>query len=520
MSSLPSQPPEPDSDGRDTAVHGQKTAESNEVRASVDTSPRTIHGIKWFLAITAILSSTLLFSLDNTIVAVVQPSIVNGFGSVDKLPWLGAAFALGSILILPWSKAYGVFNVKILYCAHVLAFELGSAVCGAAPNMNAMILGRLIALHRDKNRGDLFSQVGGAFADSAATWRWAFYINLVIGAILAPIYLFLLPNVDFQRSTPLFKKLGQTDWLGVLFFSGAMACLVMAIDFGGSLYDWDSGSEITLWVISGVLFVVFGLTQTFTPFISPEQKLYPSHFLRRPVLLNLQFQLFLASGILFGAAYYIPLYFQFTQGDSPLAAAVRLLPFIFMVATFALLNGAIMSKTGYYMPWYIFGGCLTLIGSTLMFTVQPSTTPAKVYGYTILIGIGVGSIIQAGWSVAECQAPRSETSGIIGFMSIGQAIGIVVFFATIGTIYHSRAIAEVHSILPTATNVDLNKVLAGTSSDFFETLTAADRASIVDAIIRAMRAAWAMLIAAGACALVAAPFLPRTKYFEDAKRFG
>lgn len=133
------------------------------------------------------------------------------------------------------------------------------------------------------------------------------------------------------------------------------------------------------------------------------------------------------------------------QGDSPLAAAVRLLPFIFMVAAFALINGAVMSKTGYYMPWYIFGSVLVLVGSALMCknhttyssrrisangnqdTVTLETETSKVYGYTVLIGIGIGSVIQAGWSVAEYQAPASETSNIIGFMSIGMSTNIFSF---------------------------------------------------------------------------------------------
>ena len=117
--------------------------------------------------------------------------------------------------------------------------------------------------------------------------------------MFAPVYLFLLPNVDFQKTTALRMKLKQVDWLGILFFDGAMACLIMAINFGGSLFGWKSNSEIALWVVTGVLIIGFGLTQAFMPFVASENKLYPTHFFKRPVLLNLQFQLFLASGILF-----------------------------------------------------------------------------------------------------------------------------------------------------------------------------------------------------------------------------
>lgn len=66
--------------------------------------------------------------------------------------------------------------------------------------------------------------------------------------------------------------------------------------------------------------------------------------------------------------YYIPLYFQFVRGDSALTAAVRLLPFIILMVAFGFLNGALMSKLGYYMPWYLGGGVLTTIGGALMST--------------------------------------------------------------------------------------------------------------------------------------------------------
>ena len=62
-----------------------------------EVSPRNVHGIKWALAVTSILISTFLFALDNTIVADIQPAIVDRFGQVGKISWLAVAFLIAAI---------------------------------------------------------------------------------------------------------------------------------------------------------------------------------------------------------------------------------------------------------------------------------------------------------------------------------------------------------------------------------------------------------------------------------------
>jgi len=39
---------------------------------------------------------------------------------------------------------YGQFNSKFLFLGAIILFEVGSVVCGAAPTMNALIVGRTI----------------------------------------------------------------------------------------------------------------------------------------------------------------------------------------------------------------------------------------------------------------------------------------------------------------------------------------------------------------------------------------
>lgn len=41
-------------------------------------------------------------------------------------------------------KGFGIFDNKWVYITSIVIFCIGSAVCGAAPNMNALIIGRVI----------------------------------------------------------------------------------------------------------------------------------------------------------------------------------------------------------------------------------------------------------------------------------------------------------------------------------------------------------------------------------------
>jgi hypothetical protein len=78
------------------ASTGEK-AKDGAPPASSEALPRNVTGAKWVLVVGSILSSIFLFALDNTVVADVQPKIIARFSSIEKLPWLGVAFLLGSV---------------------------------------------------------------------------------------------------------------------------------------------------------------------------------------------------------------------------------------------------------------------------------------------------------------------------------------------------------------------------------------------------------------------------------------
>lgn len=62
------------------------------------------------------------------------------------MAWVGIGFPMASVcLILLVGNLFGLFNIKPLMIASIVLFEIGSALCGAAPTMDALIIGRVIA---------------------------------------------------------------------------------------------------------------------------------------------------------------------------------------------------------------------------------------------------------------------------------------------------------------------------------------------------------------------------------------
>lgn len=56
------------------------------------------------------------------------------------------SFLIGGVSgVLPVCKLFGLFNAKHLYIGSTILFMAGSALCGGAPNINAFIVGRVIA---------------------------------------------------------------------------------------------------------------------------------------------------------------------------------------------------------------------------------------------------------------------------------------------------------------------------------------------------------------------------------------
>lgn len=221
------------------------------------------------------------------------PKITKQFGSLDDVGWYGSAFLLTTCSVsLLYGKLYTFFPIKWVYLTALGLFELGSLLCGVTPNSVGLIIGRASA---GLGGGGIFSGsmliisqsapmrqrpiytgiitaifgvasiagplIGGALTDRVS-WRWCFYINLPLGGVTFLFLLFLYEaKKPVKAANGLQEVIVQLDPLGILVFLPAMICLLLALQYGGTKFPWDSAQVIMLFVIFGVLFIVFVAVQ-------------------------------------------------------------------------------------------------------------------------------------------------------------------------------------------------------------------------------------------------------------------
>ena len=88
--------------------------------------------------------------------------------------------------------------------------------------------------------------------------------------------------------------------------------------------------------------------------------------------------------------YYLPIYFQATQGVSPSTSGIRCLPLILAMSIALLASSALVTWMGYFQPLLFAGGVLLTVGSGLIFTLEIDSSAGEYIGYQILVGVGNG----------------------------------------------------------------------------------------------------------------------------------
>ncbi|KAH7356394.1 major facilitator superfamily domain-containing protein [Rhexocercosporidium sp. MPI-PUGE-AT-0058] len=494
---------------------------------------KLVQGWSWVLLVSGVASATFFYCLDKSITTILIPVIVGELGEAKKLPWVFVGFGLGSLsLTLPIGKIYCIFNAKSLYLGFLAIFMLGSGLCGAAWNMNALIIGRVVAgvggvgvytgimtiltsLTTEKERPvylgvtGLFWSIGRVIGPlfggllGKTSWRWAFYINLLVCGVFVPVYIYILPSLPSKSKIPLRSRVQNLDTLGAALSICTIITLFTSINSGGTRFPWSSPTMIGTCSLAIAFTSLFATQQFFCFKTTAEDRIFPLGMVFNPNAL-LVFVVGSTSSIAaFVPTNFVSLYFQFTRGDAALDAALRLLPMIIAMTAVMPLSGYLMPKIAHLEWWPVAGTLVALPGFLYMVSLQVGSSPSLIYISEALIGAGMGSFLQLPYTLVGTYVSESQKQEAMTFIIISQVGGIAVSMATSTAIFTNLATLWLQDLLPETDSASIEKLISGTSGSLGD-FPSSSVVDVLNILVDAMQPAWIITLVASITGLLAA----------------
>ncbi|KAF2673519.1 efflux pump [Microthyrium microscopicum] len=444
------------------------------------TEPVYITGVKLWTVLAAVTLIAFLMLLDTSIIATAIPQITNDFHSLPDVGWYGSAYLLTSSALQPLTgKIYTRFSTKWAFIAFFSVFELGSVLCGAANSSKMLIVGRAVAgmgtsgvqngamtilsasapMHkRPMLLGIMMAVcqlgivcgplVGGALTQYAS-WRWCFYINLPIGAVAILVLLIITIPDDKNKKAPrtpseLLKILSTLDLTGFAIFAGFAVMFLLALEWGGQLYAWNSATIIGLFCGAGITFILFAIWE----YRVGDEAMIPYSMIKRRIIVCSAIYIALVFGGQFVQSYYMPIYFQAIKGASPSLSGVYVLPSILSAIIMAIPSGVLVGKFGYYLPWAMACSVLFSIGSGLLTTLTPHSKTVEWVMYQVIAGFGRGCGLQIPIVAMQNDLPPQQQALGMALIGFAQTFGGAVFLVVAQLIFSHGLKSEIPKYAP------------------------------------------------------------------------
>ncbi|KAM0165473.1 hypothetical protein ACHAPG_000144 [Botrytis cinerea] len=397
---------------------------------------------------------------DQTILATAIPVISVEFNTSQDIGWWANTYLLTlSAFQLFYGKLYSHFPIKNVYLVAIVIFEIGSLICTTAHTSIALIVGRAIAglgaagvfsgsvlittkviplAQRAAYLGIMSAAFGlaailgpflGAAILQSTTWRWCFGVNLPLGAVTVILCGILVhtPSEPNAHSLSLVQKVLQLD------IPGTVALPILGI-----------------MVASGILAIAFVATQTTK--IAGKARTIPSSLARsRDIWLAGSYTMCVTGGV-YVAILFLPVWFQDVRGRSPLSSGELLTPLIAGYVVASILGGGITSGFKYYNPAMIIGTALSIAGATLLTTVNLHSSTARIVGYQLVYGFGVGFGFGQPSYIVQTLLPAKDVPIGVTFITLVQNLSASVFVAVAQSIFQGEMHKRLEPLLTHSSN--------------------------------------------------------------------
>lgn len=434
---------------------------------------------RWILA-TTILGSSLTF-IDGTVINVALPVLQEKLqASASEVQWVVESYALTlSALILVGGALGDKYGRRKIFNLGVVIFTIASIVCGAVSEINFLIFARAVqgigaallvpgslaiisASFDKKSRAKAigtwsgftaittgFGPVLGGWLVDNFSWRWIFFINIPLAAIVLLISFWKVPETRDDKAT------GALDWLGAslatIGLCGVVYALTESNNLGFSNPQVFGGLIIGLIALAGFVFREKRAANPMMPLVLFQSKTFTGANL-------LTLFLYAALG---GILFFLPFNLIQVQKYSAASAGAALVPFVVTMFLLSRSASGLVDRFGAKLP-LIIGPLTTGIGFALFSLAPVASTNYWTDFFPAIMVMSLGMTLSvAPLTTAVMTAVEERHSGVASGINnavsrTASLIAVAVFGVVVLTTFNANLDRKIQ-ILPTDAQAELNK---------------------------------------------------------------
>lgn len=423
---------------------------------------------KWIVLITVIIG-TFLGRLDQTIVGLALPNIINDFKiTVTAASWISTAYILANAVFVPiWGKLGDTIGRKKVYLTGFIIFILGSALAGFSWNLSSMIVFRVIqaiagsadyptamaiiaVTFKDaKERAQALGLWSASFAAAAVFgpllggplvdyfgWRSVFLINIPVGLIgMVMAILFIHESVSEKRTV-------NFDWQGAMTLGIALSTLVLVLEKGYS-WGWLSANSMICYIATLLFTAIFIFIEQ-----KHEEPIVDLKFFKNSIFFNTLLNNFIVFMGMMGAIFLIPIFAQTFLGYDATQTGYLFLPMAAAMMIASPLGGALSGKVQPKIVIFI-STLIAAIGVFCFSFLDPRSTAIDIIIPLSIMAFGMGFGMAQRTNIITAVVPEDEIGSASSVLALGRniagAFGIAIFTTILNNAINSNLLSTAYN---------------------------------------------------------------------------